>query len=75
MLESVEVPVLLLATRHDGLVSWPAIRRAAARLPQGELVHWGRECRHEILREADSIRDSALATIRDFLNRNAPARG
>ncbi len=75
VLESVEVPVLLLATRHDGLVSWPAIRRAAARLPQGELVHWGRECRHEILREADSIRDSALATIRDFLNRNAPARG
>lgn len=75
LLESVDVPVLLLAARHDGLVSWPAIRRAAARLPDGELVDWGHESRHEILREVDAVRDRALAAIRDFLNRKAPARG
>lgn len=75
VLESVDVPVLLLATRHDGLVSWPAIRRAAERLPRGELFSFGRECRHEILRETDAVRDRALEAIRDFLDRVAPARG
>lgn len=75
VLEAVEVPVLLLATRHDGLVSWPAIRRAARRLPRAELVAFGGESRHEILRESDVVRDRALSAIRDFLNRTAPARG
>ncbi len=75
VLESVEVPVLLLATRHDGLVSWPAIRKAAGRLPHVQLIDWGRECRHEILREVDPVRDQAMAAIRDFLKREAPARG
>ncbi|SFG18583.1 lysophospholipase [Novosphingobium sp. CF614] len=75
LLEAVDMPVLLLATRADGLVSWPAIRRAAARLPKGELVVFGKECRHEILREADPVRDRAMDSIREFLNRVAPARG
>lgn len=75
MLEAVQVPVLLLATRHDGLVSWPAIRRAARWLPRAELVAYGHEARHEILRESDPIRDRALAVIRDFLNRTALVRG
>lgn len=74
-LEGVQPPVLLLATRFDGLVSWPAIRRAAQRLPRGELFSFGRECRHEILREADTVRNRALDAIRDFLDRTAPARG
>lgn len=75
VLEAVDVPVLLLGTSVDGLVSWPAIRRAARRLPRGELVAFGAECRHEILREIDPVRTLALARIRDFLNREAPARG
>ncbi|TCM19420.1 lysophospholipase [Novosphingobium sp. PhB165] len=75
ILESVDVPVLLLGVRHDGLVSWPAIRRAAARLPHATLISWGRRCRHEILREVDPVRDEALAAIRDFLNEAAPVRG
>ena len=75
MLEKVPVPVLMLATRADGLVSWPAIRRAAARLPLGELVVFGRECRHEILREVDAVRDRAMDAIEQFLDRVAPARG
>jgi lysophospholipase len=75
VLEAVTVPTLLLGTRIDGLVSWPAIRRAAARLPHGELLSFGSECRHEILREVDPVRDRALGAIRDFLNRAAPVRG
>ena len=75
LLEAVDVPVLMLATRHDGLVSWPAIARAAARLPRGELVVFGRDCRHEILREVDAVRDRALVEIDGFLNRVAPVRG
>jgi lysophospholipase len=75
LLEGVDVPVLLLGTAIDGLVSWPAIRRAAARLPRGELVGYGAECRHEILREVDAVRDRALAAIAAFLDTHAPARG
>lgn len=75
LLERVTVPTLILGTRVDGLVSWPAIRRAARRLAAGELVTFGRECRHEILREVDPVRDRALAAIRDFLNRRVPVRG
>lgn len=74
VLEEVTVPTLLMGTSVDGLVSWPAIRRAAQRLPHGELLAFGAECRHEILREVDPVRDRALAHIGDFLNRYAPAR-
>lgn len=75
LLETVNLPVLVLATRADGLVSWPAIRRAVPRLPQGELVMFGKECRHEILREADPVRDRAMNAIGEFLDRVVPARG
>jgi lysophospholipase len=69
VLESVAVPVLLLAPRTDALVSAPAIVRAAARLPQAELVSFGPEAHHEVLREVDPVRDRALAAIDDFLDR------
>ena len=72
VLESVDVPVLLLTARFDGLVSWKAIERAARRLPRAQLVTWGREARHELLREADPVRDKVLHTIDDFLDRLAP---
>lgn len=75
LLEAVHSPVLLVATRHDALVSWPAIARAARRLPQASLVAWGREGRHELLRESDAVRDRVLATIDEFLERKAPAPG
>jgi lysophospholipase len=71
-LERVRQPVLLLASRVDGLVSWPAIARAAARLPAGELVAWGAEAAHELLREADPVRSDVLAAIDSFLDRTAP---
>ncbi len=72
VLESVTVPVLILATRHDRLVSFPAIARAARRLPHGQLLCFGAEAHHEILREVDAVRDRALGTITQFLDRHAP---
>jgi lysophospholipase len=71
-IESVDAPVLTLAARMDALVSWPAIARIVARLPRGELVEFGREAAHELLREADPVRDHVLAQIDCFLDRVAP---
>lgn len=69
VLASVSQPVLLLATDRDALVSFKAIARAAARLPDCELVNFGASARHEILREADPVRGEALARIDAFLAR------
>ena len=68
-LESVTVPVLIIGTDADRLVSPAAIRRAAQRLPHVETLIFGPEARHEILREVDAIRDVALARIDEFLDR------
>lgn len=68
-LESVDLPVLIVATAHDRLVSPAAIRVAARRLPDAELLEFGAEARHEILREVDPVRNRALAAIDAFLAR------
>ncbi len=68
MLEKVAAPVLILATSADKLVSYRAILAAARRLPNAELVTFGSEASHEILREADPVRDRALAAIDRFLD-------
>ena len=72
VLEAVTTPVLILSTASDKLVSHPANVRAARRLPRGELVAFGPEAHHEILREVDPVRDRAMAAIADFLDRAAP---
>lgn len=69
VLEAIQTPVLILSTSTDKLVSHPAIIRAAHRLPQGELVEFGPEAHHEILRELDSVRGRAMSAIHDFLAR------
>lgn len=71
VLERVTVPMLILAATQDKLVSYRAIAAAAARLPHAELVAIGEEAAHEILREADPVRDRALAAIHAFLSRVA----
>lgn len=72
LLEAVQVPILIVATDHDRLVDFDAIARAATRLPHAELVRFGEEARHEILRESDPVRGRALAAIDRFLERVAP---
>ncbi|WP_373487445.1 alpha/beta fold hydrolase [Blastomonas sp.] len=71
--ESVTVPTLLIGTRADQLVDNDAIIDAAARIPDSELLVFGREARHEVLREVDSVRDKVLQTIDAFLARKVPA--
>jgi lysophospholipase len=75
MLESIDLPVQILGTSADKLVSWRAIRRAAARLPRGELAAFGPESRHEILRETKVVRERAMIAIAQFLDRVAPRTG
>lgn len=72
VLERVTIPVQILATTHDRLVAFEAIERAVRRMPRCELVRFGEEARHEILREEDSVRDRALAAIDRFLDHAAP---
>lgn len=71
-LEAVDTPVFLFGTTSDQLVAWDAIERAAARLPFSELLRFGEEAHHEILREVDEVRQRALDGIADFLDRKAP---
>lgn len=71
-MEAVKVPVLLVSTSSDKLVSHEAVVRAAKRLPRGELLAFGKEARHEILREVDPVRDRAMLAIAEFLDRAAP---
>lgn len=75
VLESIRTPILLLAASTDKLVDATAIEAAARRLPNGELFAFGKEARHEILREVDAVRDCAMEAIADFLGRTAPRGG
>ena len=66
--EAIRVPLLILCADADQLVSPRAIRRYAARIRSATLVTFGPESAHEILREADPVRDRALAEIAKFLD-------
>lgn len=72
-LEKVDVPVLIVSTSSDKLVSHAANIRGAARLPKGKLVAFSEEAHHEILREIDQVRDRMMAEITTFLDEAAPA--
>jgi lysophospholipase len=60
-------PTLMLVAEQDRLVDARAAIRVAARLPHCELVRFGGESAHEILREADPVRTRALAVIDAFV--------
>mgnify|MGYP001031847011 CR=1 FL=1 len=74
-LESVDVPTFIVATDADRLVSPSAIRSAIARLPNAQSLVFGDEAHHEILREADPVREQALAAIDEFLIRETASDG
>lgn len=72
-IEAITTPVLILSASADGLVSPPATRAMAARLPHARLVEFGDDAAHELLRESDAVRDSALAAIDALLDETVPS--
>ena len=72
-LKTLDVSMLMLVADADRLVDPKAARRIAAMLPDCALVGFGAESAHEILREADPVRDRAIAAIDSFLDTRAPA--
>jgi len=67
-LERVTIPTLIVATDADRLVSPRATHEVIARLPDVEALVFGKEARHEVLREADPVREQAMARIDRFLS-------
>lgn len=72
VLARVAVPVFIAATTADRLVDFGAIARAARWIPGAKFLRLGDEARHEVLREADPVRDRVIAAIDDFLDHAAP---
>ena len=66
-------PLLMLVAEADQLVEPRTALAVAGRLPRAQVVRFGGESAHEILREADGVRDRALAEIAAFLDQTAPA--
>ena len=66
----VKLPILILGTERDRLVSPNAIRRAGQALPKAELKIYP-DAAHELLRETDKVRLDALAAIDAFLDKHA----
>jgi lysophospholipase len=71
--ENVKTPVLMIATSADQLVSTDQIIEDAKRLLNAELLLFGKEAAHELLRESDAVRDKVISAIDAFLERIAPA--
>lgn len=75
ILENLRIPVLILGTDRDRLVGWSAIARTARRIPCTKLHNYGKTAYHEVLREADAVRDRVLADADAFLARIAAGAG
>lgn len=65
--EHVRVPMLIVGTDGDKLVSPSAIRQFAARLPSAESLMLGTDVAHEVLRERDAPRRRLMDAISAFL--------
>jgi len=70
-LKSMRVPVLMLVAQADQLVDARAALGVAQRLPDARVVRFGKESAHEILREADPVRNRAIGEIDIFLSSRA----
>ena len=66
-LKAMTVPVLMLIADADQLVEPKAAHAIATRLPDARVVRFGDEAAHELLREADPVRNRAIGEIDLFL--------
>ena len=73
-LRQVRTPVLMLLAEADRLVDPRAASLVGSRLPDCRVVRFGGESAHEILREADPVRNRALGEIDIFLASRVPGR-
>ncbi len=71
-IEQIATPVLMLVAAHDKLVDAQAALRLGGRLRDAQIVRFGRESAHEILREADCVRNRAVSAIGSFLDAIVP---
>ncbi len=69
-IEHVETQILILATTADQLVDTNRIIKDAKRLPNCELILYGKEAAHELLRECNEVRDDCMAHIIGFIAKN-----
>lgn len=69
VIEAIDTPILLMATTADRLVDTRRIVRDAKRLPKAQLLLFGKEAAHELLREADPVRDRCIGAITQFYNK------
>jgi lysophospholipase len=72
-LATMTVPVMMIVAEADKLVSPKAALQVAARLPDVEVVRFGAESAHEVLRESDPVRNRAIGEIDAFLASRAKA--
>lgn len=73
-LKAMAVPVLMLIADADQLVEPKAAHAIAARLSDARVVRFGNEAAHELLREADPVRNRAIGEIDLFLQSRAQGR-
>jgi len=72
-LKAMRIPLLMIVAEADKLVSPKAALQVAGKLPDVRVVRFGKESAHEILREADSVRNRAIGEIDIFLASRAQA--
>lgn len=72
-IEHIHTKMLILATSADQLVDTNRIKEDAKRLPNCELILFGDEAAHELLRECDAVRDICMGHIYRFIDENQPA--
>lgn len=65
--EAIATPVQFQIPARDGLVDCAATRRLAARIPGAQLIEYA-DGAHELLREADPLRQQVLADALAFLD-------
>ncbi len=71
-IEQIATPVLMLVAEADGLVDARAALHLGDRLRDAQIVRFGDDSAHEILREVDHVRDRALAAIDAYLDAVVP---
>lgn len=72
-LKTLDVPILMIVPMDDRLIDAKMSIAVAGKLPDCRVVRFGKEAAHEVLREADGVRNRAIGEIDIFLASRAQA--